>query len=63
MKIISAFDVDDDTPMDASDQEKEIPAPEVLAEEVSLLMHVEEGENAVAVAKMRLLPEVAVVLG
>lgn len=45
------------------DLTKEIPAPEVLAEEVSLLMHVEEGENAVAAAKMRLLPEVAVVLG
>ena len=45
------------------DLTKEIPAPEVLAEEVSLLMHVAEGEDAVAAAKMRLLPEVAVVLG
>lgn len=45
------------------DLTKEISDPEVLAEEVALLMHVEEGEEAVAAAKMRLLPEVALVLG
>lgn len=44
------------------DMTKEIPPADVLAEEVALLVHVEDGDEAVEAAKKRLLPEVKHVL-